>query len=77
MIVQASGSGMGVGRFTRPLRGVAVPAMPDATLDTMQRVESVWVVPLGAFELRLLVPGMAVAEIIDHRYVADRVEVTC
>jgi hypothetical protein len=33
------------------------------------------VVPLGAGVLRLLVPGVAVGEIIDLRCVADRVEV--
>jgi len=36
MIVQASGLGMGVGRFPRPLRGVGVLPMPDAGLDTMR-----------------------------------------
>jgi len=35
---------MGVGRFSRPLRGVGVIAMPDAGLDTTQCVE----VPPGA-----------------------------
>jgi hypothetical protein len=35
MIAQASGLGMGVGKFSRPLRGVGVLAMPDAWLDTM------------------------------------------
>jgi hypothetical protein len=34
MIVQASGLRMGVGRFSRPLRGVGVLAMPDAGRDT-------------------------------------------
>jgi len=34
MIAWASGLGMGVGRFSRPLRGVGVLAMPDAGLDT-------------------------------------------
>jgi hypothetical protein len=50
--------------------------MPDAGLDTTRRVESVCMVPLGAGVLRLLVPGMAVRVIIDHRCVADGVEVT-
>jgi len=77
MIVRASGLGMGVGRFSRLLRGVRVLAMPDAGLDTTQRVESVCVVPLGAGVLRLLVPGMAVGVIIDHRCIADGAEVTC
>jgi hypothetical protein len=39
---------MGVGRFSRPLRGVGVLARPDAGLDTTRRVESVSMVPLGA-----------------------------
>jgi hypothetical protein len=48
MIVRASGLGMGVGRFSRPLRRVGVLAMPDAGLDTVCRVESVCKVPSGA-----------------------------
>jgi len=76
MIARASGFGMGVGRFSRPLRGVGVLAMPDAGLDTTRHVESVCVIPLGAGVLRLLVPGVAVGVIIDRRCVADRVEVT-
>jgi len=67
---------MGVGRFSRPLRGVGVLAMPDAGLDTTRHVESVCVIPLGGGVLRLLVPGMAVGVIIDRRCVADGVEVT-
>ena len=67
---------MGVGRFSRPLRGVAVLAMPDAGLDTTRRVESVCMVPLGDGVLRLLVPGVAVGVIIDHRCVVDGVKVT-
>jgi len=35
MIVRASGFRMGVGRFSRPLWGVGVIAMPEARLDTM------------------------------------------
>jgi hypothetical protein len=34
MIAQASGLGMGVGRFSRQLRGVGVIAMPNEGLDT-------------------------------------------
>jgi len=34
MIVQASESGIGVRRFSRPRRGVGVITMPDAGLDT-------------------------------------------
>jgi len=76
MIARAAGFGMGVGRFSRPLRGVGVLAMPDAGLDTTRRVESVCMVPLGAGVLRLLVPGVAVGVIIDSRCEADGVEVT-
>ena len=50
-------------------------AMPDAGLDTMRRVESVCVIPLGAGVFRLLVPGLVVGVIIDRRCVADGVEV--
>jgi len=67
---------MGVGRFSRPLRGVGVIAIPDVGLDTTRRVESIYTVPPGAGLLRLLVPGMAVVVCIDHRSVADVVEVT-
>jgi hypothetical protein len=76
MIAQPSGFGMGVCRFSRPLTGVGVLAMPDAGLDTMRHVESVYMVPLGAGVLRLLIPGVAGGVIIDHRCVADGVEVT-
>jgi hypothetical protein len=51
--------------------------MPDAELDTTRHVESVCVIPLRAGVLRLLVPGVAVGVIIDHRCQADGVEVTC
>ena len=76
MITWASGLGVGEGRFSGPQSGVGVLAMPDAGLDTMRRVESVCMVPLGAGVLRLLVPGVAVGVIIDRRCVADGVEVT-
>ena len=76
MIARASGFGMGVGRFSRPLRGVGVLAMPDGGLDMTRRVESVCLIPLGAGMSRLLVPGVAVGVIIDRRCVADGVEVT-
>jgi hypothetical protein len=76
MIVRASRFGMRVSRFSRPLRGVGVLAMPDAGLDITRRVESVCMVPLSAGVLLLLVPGMVVGVIIDHRCVADGVEVT-
>jgi len=76
MIAQASGFKMGVGRFSSPLRGVGVLAMPDAGLDTTRLIESLCMVPLGAGVIRLLLPGVAVRVIIDHRCVADGVEVT-
>jgi len=72
MIVRASGLGMRVGRFSRPLRGVGVIAMPNAGLDTTRRVA----VPPGAGVLRPLVTGVAVGVFIDRRCVADGVEVT-
>jgi hypothetical protein len=77
MIPWASGFGMGVGRFSRLLRGVGVVGMPDDGMDTTRRVESVCLVPLGAGVLRLLVPGMAVGIISNRRCVEDGVEVTC
>jgi hypothetical protein len=52
-----------------------VLAMPDARLDTKQRLESVCKVPPGARMLRLLVPGMVVGVLIDRRCVADGVTV--
>jgi len=72
MMARASGLGMGVGRFSRPRRGVGVMTMPNGGLDTTRRVE----VPPGAGVLQLLVPGMAVGVLIDRRCVADGVEVT-
>jgi hypothetical protein len=77
MIARASGLGMGVGRFSRPLRGVGVLAMPDAGLDTTRRVESVCKVPPGSGVLQLLVTGVAVGVFIDRHSVADGVEATC
>jgi len=77
MIARASGLGIGVGRFSRQLRGVGVLAMPDAGLDTTRLVESVYKVPAGAGVLRLLVTGMAVGVFIDRRSVADGVEALC
>jgi hypothetical protein len=44
MIARASGLGMALGRFSRPLRGVGVLAMPDDRLYTTRHVE----VPPGA-----------------------------
>jgi hypothetical protein len=67
---------MGVGGFSRPLREVGVLAMPDAGLDTTQRVESVGVILLGTGVLRLHVPSVAGGVIIDRHCVVDGVEVT-
>jgi hypothetical protein len=39
MIAWAYGLGMGVGRLSRPRRGVGVITMPHAELDTTRRVE--------------------------------------
>ena len=76
MIMQASGLGMRVSRFPRPLRGVGVQAMPDVMLDPTQCVGSACDVPLGAGVLRLLVAGVAVGVFIDRCCVVDGVEVT-
>jgi hypothetical protein len=76
MVACGSGLEMGVGRISRPGRGVGVLAMPDVRLDTTRRVESVCEVPPGAEVLRLLVRGIAVRVIIDRRCVADGVTVT-
>ena len=73
MIAWASGPGMGAGRFSRPLRGVGVIAMPNVGLDTTRRIE----VPPGAGVLRLLVTGLAVGVFIDRCCVADGVKVMC
>ena len=76
MLGRASGLGMGVGRLSRPQRGVGVPAMLDGWLDTTRYVESACQVPQGAGVLRLLAPGMAVGIIIDRHCVADGITVT-
>jgi hypothetical protein len=67
---------MGVGRFSRRRRRVEVLAMPDGRLETMRLVDSVCEVPPGTGVLPLLIPGMAVAVIIDRRCVAEGVTVT-
>jgi len=73
MIARPSGLGMGVGRLSKLLRGVGVLAMPDGGQETTLHIESVWVVPLGAAVLQLLVPGVAFGVIIDPPCVADGV----
>jgi hypothetical protein len=50
--------------------------MPDAGMDTTQRVASVWVIPLGAGVLQLLVLIVVVGVFIHRRCVADVVNVT-
>jgi len=51
-------------------------AMPDASLETTRRIESVCDVPLGADMLPPIVPGMVVGVFIDCSSIADGVEVT-
>jgi len=72
MVAHASGLGMGVGRFSKPQKGVGVIAMLKAELDTTQHVA----VPPGAAVLPMLVTGVALRVLIDRRCVADGVEVT-
>jgi len=48
MMAWASALGMGVSRFSRPLRGVEVLAMPDAGLDTTRRIDCFCKVLQGA-----------------------------
>ena len=50
--------------------------MTDAGLDTMRRVESGCIVPLGAGVLRLLGPGVGVGVIIVRHCAAEGVAVT-
>jgi hypothetical protein len=71
MIAWAFGSEMGVGKFWRPLRRVGVLAMPKKGLNTMGCIESRCEIPPGAGE-----PRIAVGVFIDHRCVADGVELT-
>ena len=75
MVVRGSRLGMRLGKFSRALRAVGVPPMPDARLDTSRGVESVCEVSPGADVLRLLVPSMAVDVIIHRLFVADGAEV--
>ena len=77
MIARASGLVMGVGRFSRPRKGVGVVTMPDAGLDTagLETARCVEVTP-DAGVLRLLVPGVAVGVFINRCCVVDRVELT-
>jgi hypothetical protein len=67
---------MGVGRLSRPLRGLVVLAMLDAGLDATRRVECVCKIPPGAGGLRMLITGMAAGVFIDRRSVADGLETT-
>ena len=77
MVMLVSGLVMRVGRFSRLLTGVGVLTLPGARVDTTCHVESVCDVPPGAGVLQLLVCRMAVGVIVDHRCIADGVEVTC
>jgi len=76
MIVRASGLGMGVGKYSRLLRGMRVLVMPDAGLHTTWCIESVCMVSPGAGVLQLFLCSMAVGVFINCRCVADGVEVT-
>ena len=76
MIARASGFGMGLGRFSRPVRGLEVIAIPDAGQDTTRCFEFVCDVSPGVCVLPLFIPGVGVGVFIDRRCVADVVEVT-
>jgi hypothetical protein len=69
--VQASGLGMLVGRFSRPLRGVGVLALRDPGLDISQCGQSLCEVPPGAG-----VPSVRFGAYINHHCVVGGVEVT-
>jgi hypothetical protein len=75
MIARVAGLGMGADTFSRCLGDVVEQAMPDAGLDPMRRVESVCNILLGSSVLQQILPGMGVGVHIDHRCVADGVEV--
>jgi hypothetical protein len=76
IIMQSSGLGMGVGRFTRLLRRVGVLAMLDVGLDTTRPAESVCKGALGAGVLQLVEPCMVVVVFVDRSCVGHRVGVT-
>jgi hypothetical protein len=67
---------MAVGRFSTAMGGVGVLTMPDAGLNTMQSIESVCMVLLGAAGVQLLVPGIGVGVIIARSRVANKLKVT-
>ena len=75
IIMWASGFRMGVARISKALPRLAVQGMREAGLDTLQHVESLWILPQRGGVLRLLVPSMAVGVISHCLCVADRVEV--
>jgi hypothetical protein len=54
-----------------------VLATPHTRLDTIRHIDYVREVPPCAAVLRLLVSGIAVGAINDHRCVADGVTVLC
>jgi hypothetical protein len=68
--------GKGVGRFSSPLRGVEMPAMPHMGQDTMRYVQSFFELSLGADALQLVISSLAVGVFSDHGCVADGPEVT-
>jgi len=65
---------MGVGWFSRLLRGVGVVAIPDVGVNTMQRIESVCNVSPAAGMLWLLLPVVAVGVLIAHCCAVDRMD---
>jgi hypothetical protein len=75
MITWVAGLRLGEERFSRPLGGVGVQAIPDAGLDTTRCVESVCKVPPCVSVLQLLVPGVGVGIFIIFCGEAGRVAV--
>jgi len=76
MIARTSAFGLGVDRVPRRLAGMGMLGMLDVGMDATWRIETVWMVRLGAGALRLLVPCIVVAVNIYCRCVADAVDVT-
>jgi len=72
MNARPSRLGMVVGRFSRPLRGVGLIAMPDAGLDKARHDE----VSPGTGVLQLVVPAVAVGVFIVCCCLVDGVNIT-
>jgi hypothetical protein len=58
---------MGIGRFSRQLRGVGVLTIPDKGLDATRHIESIFEAPPAAGVLQLLVSGVVVGVFIESR----------